>query len=136
VLGVAGQQAKGVWEDLGNRVEALLHPLGASRKVEYEGGPGRTRNSARQGRQRSVLEAGRAHQLGQPGGRPFDDLGCRLRSDVTGAEAGAARSDHQSRSGVHLGAQRRDYCGSIVGDHHPIDNGVAGVDQLALGEIS
>ena len=46
MLGVAGQQTKGVWEDLRNCVEALLHPLGASRKVEYEGGTGRTRNSA------------------------------------------------------------------------------------------
>ena len=83
-----------------------------------------------------MLQAGRSHQLGQPWGRPFDDFGCRLRSDVTGAEPGAARSDHQSRSGVHLGAQCRGYGGSIVGDHHPIDDGVARVGQLTFGEIT
>jgi hypothetical protein len=125
-----------VGENLGHRVEALLYPLGAPRKIEDEAGPRRAGNSTRQGRQRGVFEAGRSHQLGQPGGRSLDDLGRRLRRDVTGAEAGAAGRDHQSRAGVHLCAQSRGYCGSIVGDNHPIADGVAGVGELTFGEIA
>jgi hypothetical protein len=83
-----------------------------------------------------VGQTGRPHQLGQPGGRSFDDLVRRLRRDVAGPEPGAARRDDQACARVHLSAQRRDYCGSIVGNDHPIDVRITKLRQVTFGEIA
>ena len=115
---LVAQRGGDVLERGGDHAEQLVDRLGAPREVDDQRSARYSRHATGENAHRRTPERLGAHRLGKAGGLPVDHRQRRLRSDVVGRQAGAARREHKGGVGgrIAVPAERRLDLGKVIGD--------------------